>query len=186
MAGTTVIVPKVAGYVAYDPTGVAITGTQSTGIPVLLAQSWVAVSAPADTTEDTLATIAIPAGTFGSNGCLRILTFWTVTNNVNVKTARLRFSGASGTQYTNINLASNATFQCMTIIANRGATNSQVGSGSGQPVGGFGTTGAANVTTSAVDTTAATTLVITAQKATAGDTMTLEGYLVEYIKASNA
>lgn len=29
MAGTTVIVPKVAGYVAYDPTGVAITGGTS-------------------------------------------------------------------------------------------------------------------------------------------------------------
>jgi hypothetical protein len=157
------------------------TGTGGSGYPIILAQSSAAVSGAADTNENALATITVPAGAMGVNGRLRITALWTVNNNANAKTARIRFSGASGTEYTSLNLASQASFSQQTYIANRGAANSQVGPANNQTFGGWAATGTA-VTTSAVDTTAATTVVISGQKATAGDTMTLESYLVELIK----
>lgn len=144
-------------------------------------QSSAAVSCGADTNEDTLATITIPANALGANGRLRITTIWTTTNSGNNKTTRVRYSGASGTQYGLNVLTTTATAVEMRLIGNRNATNSQVG---GMPggTGGWGTSATA-VSTSAVDTTAATTVVITGQKASSGEVLTLESYLVELLYA---
>lgn len=158
------------------------TGTGGSGYPIILAQSWAAVSGAADTNENTLATITVPANAMGANGRLRIQTQWTFTNNANNKTVRIRFSGAAGTQYlVNTSASVAGILQATTTIANRGATNSQIGASTLVAATTFGVNGTAS-TTSAVDTTAATTLVITAQKATGTDTMTLDGYTVELIK----
>jgi hypothetical protein len=102
-----------------------------------------------------------------------------MTNSANTKTIRIRYSGSSGTQYLNQAWGSGAaSVYVQQIIANRGATNSQVGPrASSNPW----TTDAALVVTSSVDTTASTTLVITGQKALGSETLTLEGYLVEVI-----
>lgn len=160
--------------VLYRSSGSAWTAV-STGV---LAQSAVAIVAPADTTEDVLATIAVPANAMGANGRLRISTDWTCTNNANVKTIRLRFSGASGTVIASEALTSNPALSVPVTLANRNATNSQVGIN--QRLGYFGV---AQTATAAIDTTAATTLVITSQKALATDTITLENYSVELIPA---
>jgi hypothetical protein len=145
----------------------------------ILGASAVAVSGPADTSENILATINIPAGAMGLNGILRVTTQWTVNNNANVKAARARLGGIGGTDFLGANIASTLSMRAETQIANRGVANSQVGFGVGTTF--FGTLNGAAVT-GAIDTSAATTLVITAAKATAGDTMTLEQYLVELLR----
>lgn len=156
-------------------------GAASQQAVVTLAKSGAAVSAPADTTEDILATIIIPASAMGANGFLRITTLWTFTSSGNNKTPRIRFSGASGTIYMNPVLTTSVGLYQQTMIANRNATNSQVGFASAGTAGGWGLSSASANVTSAVDTTAATSVVITGQKASAGETLTLESYLVELL-----
>ncbi len=149
--------------------------TYISGLQVL-AKSAVAVSAPADVTEDTLATITVPANAMGANGALRITTLWSFTSSGNTKTLRVRFSGGAGTLYFTPILTVNTNVECVVNIANRNTTNSQVGGSlATSDNAALGTTKA----TSAVDTTAGTTIVITGQKASAGETLTLESYLVE-------
>lgn len=143
---------------------------------VVLAQSAVAVSCPVDATEDILATINVPAGLLGPNGLLRVSYLASFTNNANVKTWRVRLGGIGGTGLKTIALANNTTYQDSLWLANRGAANSQV---SGISTGSTFSIGSNGVITAAIDTSLATTLVITGQKATAGDTLTLESYLVE-------
>jgi hypothetical protein len=150
----------------------------ASGGGVVLAASAVAASAGAVTTEETLATITVPANAMGLHGTLRVTTVWTHTNGANNKTLRVRFSGAAGTQYCNVVATTTATTVHQATISNRGAANSQVGGHTG--VSAFsGSSGA--VTTSAVDTTADTTIVISGQKASSGDTLTLERYMVELL-----
>jgi hypothetical protein len=165
------------GGIARTPDG-AVYVEFATGGSVVLAQSGVAVSGAADTNENALATITIPANSLGINGSIRVWHLWTVTNSANNKTMRVRFSGASGTIYNQIVLTTSAINHQLTVITNRGATNSQVGSASLSS--SFGASASANVT-SAVDTTADTTIVITGQKASAGETITLERYMVEIV-----
>lgn len=152
-------------------------GTTDTiwGRPYILKQSAVAVSAGADTTEDTLATITIPANIIGPNGSVEVLTLWSYTNSANNKTLRVRFSGASGTQYLNTAVTTTATLQHLAIIRNVNSASSQKAGYNGTV--SFSTSGNAPVTSS-VDTTAATTVVITGQKASSGETLTLESYEV--------
>jgi hypothetical protein len=164
----------------------AITGTASTGFPVLLAQSFAAVSGANDTNENVLATINVAANTLGSNGRLIIETWWSVNNTVDAKTVRVRFNGAAGTQYLSVSLASTVGFHATTTIAAANSTSAQFGfSNNGGQAGGWGTSSNA-VITGAVDTTAATSIVLSTQKATGTDTMTLRGYEVWYVKASNS
>lgn len=134
--------------------------------------------------EIILATIAIPANAMGLNGVLTIEAAWSYTNSANVKTLRTRLGatglGATGTIYGALAPTTTNVSNDRRRIQNRGATNSQVGtmsSGSGSSGGGWGT-GAAVLVTSALDTTAASEIVLTGQLATSTETMTLEAYLV--------
>lgn len=155
--------------------------TTVTGVVTLLAQSFVPATAPVDTTEDTLATITVPANTLGANGSLRVTTYWTVTNGASNKVLRVRYSGGAGTTYLQFTVTAIATVVSQLQIANRNATNSQVGTTTtAATAGGFGTSSGA-FNTSAVDTTASTTVVVTCQKVTSTDTCTLEGYTAEVI-----
>lgn len=166
----------IASMVANNLGGGAVLGPS----PLVIARSGVAVSAPADSTEDILATIVVPP--MGINGALRITAEWSYTNNANNKTLRCRLGGIGGTQYFGSVQTTSLGLRMVTTIQNRGAANSQVGSG-------FGITDAGaisvNKNTSAIDTTAASSLVLTGQKATAGDTLTLESYIVEFISDGN-
>jgi hypothetical protein len=144
----------------------------------VLAKSAVAASCPADTTEDILATIPIPAGAMGANGFIRVSTRWSMTNNANVKTLFVRFSGAAGTAYLNTAISSVGEAFYLVDIANRNSASSQVG-GTFGVAGASAVKGSATAVTSAENTALATSIVISGQKATAGDTLTLESYLVE-------
>jgi hypothetical protein len=147
---------------------------------LILDRSAVPVLCPADTTEDILATITIPAGAMGANGRIRITHEWSWTNDANAKTCKVRFGGAAGTAYHSSSLTTQTPMKVTTEIANRNSASSQFGSS----LVLFGVTGITSLTTtSAVDTTAATTIVITGQKAASGDTLTLESYLVELMYA---
>jgi hypothetical protein len=150
------------------------------GIQVLC-KSAVAVSAPVDTTEDTLATCTVPAGAMGANGALRITTNWSITNNANNKTPRIRYSGAAGTSYAGPTWSTQVNGQFVLSIQNRGATNSQVGQAMLMNTTAAGTSA---VSTSSADTTGSTSVVMTCQKATAGDTCTLESFLVELMPSN--
>lgn len=133
------------------------------------------VTAPADTNDNTLLTIAVPAAAMGINGILRITTLWLVTNNANAKTLRTRFGG---TDYCGASAASVATVRHQVQINNIGAANSQQGLGASNSGLGGST---ATVLTSAADTTTAQNLTIGCQKATAGDVITLRDTLVELL-----
>jgi hypothetical protein len=147
----------------------------------LVAASGAAQSVGATTNETVLATIAIPANSLGSNGFIEVEAVWTVTNNGNAKTPRVRFgasgAGTGGTAIRQPSAASVVIYHEFVIIQNRNATNSQVGSTGTAVVGPYGTGGAA-LPTAAIDTTAAAEVVISGQKGDSADTMTLEAYRV--------
>jgi hypothetical protein len=146
--------------------------------PIVLGSSSTPVDVTADvTTEVVLATITVPANTLGLNGKLRVTTTWGYTNGANDKILRVRFSGAAGTQYLSTTATTTATNQIITIFGNAGATNSQRGF---QGSNGVGTSGSA-IATSAADTTTATSIVISGQKEVGSETLTLEGYTVEFL-----
>ena len=162
--------------------GLGRTFAKDAGLWWPLASSAVGVSCPADTSEDILATITVPAGAIGANGQLRIWQLWSCTNNANSKTMRVRLGGVSGTQFLGAGVSSIATWQNVTIIRNRNSQSSQIGFASNQGTP-FATTTTTNQT-GAVDTSASQDIVISGQKGTAGDTLTLEAYMVElYYKA---
>lgn len=149
---------------------------------ILLAASATAVSCPADTTEDILATYNVPAGLLGSNGSLRVTTTWTHTNSANNKQLRIRFNGPpGGSAYLNQTDTTSDIYQNQTIISNR-TTGTQVGfnGAAGAYVGAVA--GGAAQTTSSIDTTVLVPLNITGQKASAGETLTLERYMIELLR----
>lgn len=150
-------------------------GTRTVFDSYTLAKSAVAVSAPADATEDTLATITIPANALGANGAIRFRAMLSYTNSVNNKTIRVKFGGTQ--IYATVQTASVA-LELNGFVANRNATNSQTSNviDTKQAAAGSFMAGPAPA---AIDTTAATTLTITGQKATAGETLTLESYVCD-------
>lgn len=143
--------------------------------PFVLAQTVVNASCDATVNENALATITLPANTLGANGSVEILSTWAMTNSANNKTTRVRFSGAAGTEFQNRIITTQASSQQLTSISNAGAANSQRGMGLGSP--GTGETTNA-IVVGAIDTTVDTTLVISGQKASAGETLTLVKYRI--------
>lgn len=145
--------------------------------PVLtiLGKSGAAVSAPADTTEDILATITVPANAVGANGAIRFTFNCTFTNNGNVKTLRMRYSGIGGTLIVSQAVTNKGSITVSGMMMNANATGAQSWNYVGVDNGG-GILAASPSSASAIDTTAATTIVITGQKATAGDAFTIVNY----------
>jgi hypothetical protein len=143
----------------------------------ILGASAVAASHTGTTGEVTLATITVPANSMGANGILRITSQWTMSGAGGTRTPRMKFNGTS---FNGITMAlGTLSARIQSQIANRNATNSQVGNQIDQANWSANTTGAA--ITSAHDTTGALDVTITGQLANSGDTITLESYLVELI-----
>lgn len=141
----------------------------------ILAKSAVAASCPADTNENVLATVTVPANAMGPNGWVRITSLWAANNNANGKSIRVRWGGVGGSALISLGLGSNASAYSQIVVANRNATNSQIANAANGVPGVFGNVNNAP----AVDTTQSFTIVFTGQKTVAGDTITLDGYLVE-------
>lgn len=143
---------------------------------VCIDASSVAASLTGTTSQTTLATIAIPGGTLGPNGYLIVTTFWSYTNSASMKTQRIRVGNAtSGVTYLGAQPTTTAQAHHLTRIRNVNSESSQKGS----VLPATGTTTSATTVTSSVDTSSNWSLYITGQLADAGDTLTLEGYMVE-------
>jgi hypothetical protein len=143
----------------------------------VLGRSAVAASVTGTTALTTLATVTVPANALGARGMIRITSVWSFTNNANNKTLVIVFGA---TNYMAAVATTQQSVRAHTEIANRNATNSQMGGAS--VVASFGLGGAA-IVTSAADTTAAQNIDFKAQLAVGTDTATLEGYLVEILRA---
>lgn len=148
--------------------------TSAPRAPTLLAASAVKVDLTGTTAETTLASVAIPP--LGPNSILDVRTVWTYANSANTKTLRVRLSGASGTAFGSIAATTTASCFDATKIVNRGATNSQIGWTQNANSGGSNLI--TQPTTAAVDTSLATTLVISGQLGLGTETATLEAYEV--------
>jgi len=137
----------------------------------VIEQNWVGATAPAnDTNENTLYTMTIPGGVMGANGVIVVRSKWDYTNSANSKTIRVRLGGS---QLGGFVATTSASFGLYTDICNRNSESAQVGANSS----GFGgATG--NTWTSTIDTSADTTLTLTAQKATGTETITMLGVSV--------
>lgn len=144
----------------------------------IIGSSAVAVTNGATVTEDTFVTTNLAAGAMGTNGLLRVKTWWTVTNSVNNKTMRVRFSGGAGTIAASYVVTTAPSLVMVTEIQNANATGAQMMANFGLSSAGIGIN---NPQRPSIDTSVATSVVITGQKALAGETITLESYIVELI-----
>jgi hypothetical protein len=141
-----------------------------------LAQSGVAVTAPADVAENTLFTYTLPGRLMGINDRLEIKLEGTNNNNANIKTWKLYFDASV---ILNNNQTTNTTHGAEFFVQNRGDLASQVFSN-----GSWVTVGAALTTQAGtVNTASDVTIKLTGTKAVAGDTMTLEWYSIRLIRS---
>lgn len=176
-------VPNGAGEIFVDPLDVAgLTPLGYKFVSDVICGASAIVAHTGDTAEFALAICPVAAGALGLNGRLR-LTYWgQFTGSTNAKTYRARF-GASAAGLTGTAVATVATSTTanvgiyeITTIANRAAANSQTITSGGAP--GLLTAASA---TAAIDTTVTTYLSITGQLANSGETVQLDGYMVEIL-----
>lgn len=163
--------------------GTAFLNTYTSGVPTIPGSPTAVTDGKGaftgDTGEEFGPTITVPAGSLGVNGALSILSSHSVNNTANAKTCRVRYSGNAGTIYSAPSLVSDVTGRIETDIINRGATNSQVGTSLKIKGASFST--GVDAVYSAVDTTAATTIVLSIQRATATDNIVIEQFRIEMI-----
>ncbi len=137
------------------------------------------VTAPADTNENICASFAVPP--LGPNDALELIDHWDPVNNGNVKTPRWRLSGIGGTALTALPITSMEQWKGHRILQNLGATNAQSIWG-GTAGGGGWSSASTEIATAAVDTSVATTLVLTMQKATGADSVILRHAHVKLLR----
>lgn len=147
------------------------------GVITLGRQAAPAIAAPADTNENTLATVTIPAYSMGTGGRIMVRIVCTQASSGNAKTWRIRFGG---TIVGTIAPTTQGSTVLESVVANRGAANVQ-------QVNAFsnGSTSAnvvlVSVATPTVDTSADVSLTITMQKADGADAASLQDYIVELL-----
>lgn len=156
-----------SGQIAAFPYAVTVLGQKAAGYSLTGA------------TGETQLGSTVPLGVLGPNDAIRVTTLWSVNNNGNAKTGRVRIGGLTGTQIMALNMASTVTYQLTQIMRNRGATNSQVfqvvtATSSFTNSGGI-------AGTAAIDTSTSQDLVFSGQLANGADSITLEAYTVEYL-----
>lgn len=159
----------------------------SGGSPIVLARSSVQVTDAASGNELIYAKLTLPAIITSANRHYRIRAGFSCTSSANTKTYRVHLSANSyaigGTVVSGTIMAAMTGQNSVTshsfgaVISNRNSVSSQAGFYMESRSPGTISVGSA---TASIDTSAAATyLYITAQKATAGETITLEDYVVE-------
>lgn len=138
----------------------------------------VAAAHTGDTTETVKFTVTVPGGYMGPNGRLRIKVSATYTNSADSKSIRVRLGGLAGTLFgQSINTTTaGATFEFDIANANNAAVNVG-GVTSGQ--GGWSTSSAS--TSGTVNTAVDQDLVVTAQLANSGETITITSVCAELL-----
>lgn len=161
--------------------GVAFLNTYTSGKPAIPAAPTAVTDGKGAftgvTTEIPGPQIALPAGAMGINGRFQIWSATACTNNANAKGFSYRWSGTGGTIIRNVSTASGLTYQEVFQVANRGRADLQ--SVSISTSGGIfsGTAGAE--TALAIDSTAATTIVLGSLRGTATDNLVLLQYQIQ-------
>jgi hypothetical protein len=140
----------------------------------VVASSSVGIAHTGTTAETILAAINIAPNAMGPKGRLRITTSYSYTNSGNNKIALVRFNAV---QAASVTLTTSAQLRSQIEIANRNSLSSQLVSIPGNSTG-FGTT-TTELTTMSVDTSTNRPLTLTAALANAGETITLESYVIE-------
>jgi len=141
-------------------------------IPYRIGSNAVNVASTTTTSEQVLHTWTIGANEFSTSAHLRIIFLVQTNNNINIKRFRVRVGGLLGTEYFNVNFGSVVSNQVISVdIYANGTTNAQVGHGSINATRSGSTTSA--IINSAINTTASWTVVLTSQKNTAADTVTI-------------
>jgi hypothetical protein len=156
---------------------------QKLGLPFVIAQSGVAVTKTGSTAESILAVAAIPGGSMGPNGSIRIRHLWANNNDADSKTRRVRFGSVAdltGTQYSAVAVTTNVSHYNTHEIVNRNSQASQVGI---VPVGATGGPGgfASAAVTSSVNTALDSYVVFSGELASGADSITLDYYSVEVL-----
>jgi len=142
----------------------------------VLARGNVAIPLTGTTAETDYVLVTVPGGAMGPNGAIRITTLASAgASNANAKNIRYRFGGNA---FQNFSLASTLSNEGMRTVANRNSQTAQVAAVSGPTT--FGNVGAAPAVL-AIDTSAPFDIRITGLLANAGDTLTLERYLIEIL-----
>jgi lysophospholipase L1-like esterase len=135
-------------------------------------------------TETNLAAVKIPAGTLGANGSIRVVVFYSCTNNANNKQITVRYNALSGVQASNAlgitTVTTVANGQIMYIIHAAGVVNSQQTYVVQAGTAPFGS-GAAAPAVFGLDTTVDTYVNINGTIANGADTLTLLSYTVEVL-----
>lgn len=142
---------------------------------VVLQHVTVGVPSASSVAEQVLGTVTLPAGILGLNGQFSVNSRWSFTNNANIKTFRVRLGGAGGTILSETNRGGSAGASLTTTVTNRASASSQLAA---QSVDALATTPLA---TAAINTAVAADIVLSIQKATAGDVATLETLTVELL-----
>lgn len=166
--------------------GTAFLNTYTSGAPTIPASPTAVTdgkgSFTGDTGEEFGPTITVPANAIGANGALRVTTLWGYTNSAGTKTVKLRYSGNAGTAFLSASGTTTVSLSDSRLIINRGVTGSQIGvSDGGANIPAFANPSATNPVTASVDTTAASTLVLSITRNTATDNAIIESFLFELI-----
>lgn len=126
--------------------------------------------------ETTMATVSIPP--MGPKDAIRVKLQWSFTGSTNLKTMFVKLNNSTFAQ-TSTSTAANVIAAQEVSVMNRNATNSQLGSMFGF---GFSSATSGSFLNPSVETSGANTMLIRAQLASAGETITLEGYIVELLR----
>lgn len=146
------------------------------GTSKVLAQSARPATVTGTTAETVLATIPVPAGAMGLDGCVRVTTLWSFSPTVIIKAIRHRLGGVI---VQGLTVGAYYTLQDQVNIRNRGVADSQISFAN--TTNSFSLAGSNNVTTS-VNTAIAQDLTITGALTDPADSITLEGYTVELLR----
>lgn len=142
-------------------------------MPFIIGRGASSLTVPGDTTEDILVTIPMDADIMGLLGNIEVETWWSITSSANTKTPKIRFGGPAGQDCMNATFTTSTAAKAVASIANRASKSTQL------VTGHIITTSNALVTQNAgaaVDTSLATSIVISGQKQSAGEVMTLNAY----------
>jgi len=133
-----------------------------------------------DTGEEFGPTIPVPANALGPNGQLRISGNWAYNNGAGIKTFRNRFSGNAGTVLFTAVPTTTLQLPFLHNINNTGATNVQRGYPN-QAAGVWNAPTGNGFVPAAVDTTQASTIVLSHQRNTATDNAIIDNFMVELL-----
>ena len=143
-------------------------------------------TSPADTLDNTLKSVSIPANSLGANGRIRVYCIVKSTGTNNTKTYRIKFGATTLFSFVD-GATSESRYEFNLNIFNRNLTNSQYAwfmypyNNAAANTDTFASI-SRHWNTSAIDTTSAQTLAVTGQLANSLDSIIISGFYVEILR----